>query len=40
MMVELLRNSYSPEKADKVNFKIKELVEPFFTIVLDKSEHN
>ncbi len=40
MMVELLRNSYSPEKVDKVCYKTKEFLEPFFTIVLDKSKNN
>jgi hypothetical protein len=40
MMVELLRNSYSPEKTEKISYKIKELLEPFFVIVLDKKEEN
>jgi hypothetical protein len=33
MMVELLRNSYSPEKTDRIQTKTKELLDPFFSII-------
>jgi len=40
MMVELLRNSYSPEKTDRIQTKTKELLDPFFIIIWDKKKDN
>jgi hypothetical protein len=40
MMVELLRNSYSPEKTDRIQTKTKELLDPFFSIIWDKKKDN
>ena len=39
-MVELLKNSYSPEKTDRIQTKTKELLDPFFSIIRDKNKEN